>query len=455
MKKVLWLFGINSLFAVTGLGQAALLDEGFETDGHGIRYTASSNGGFYTDRNVHFQRTDGSNIDNESGDYTGFSGMYFWAAEQTGSGDDNSNTEQTIVFKTFNIAGYTDLTISGLFGAGNEVLPRTGFAYDFNDYIRLSYQIDSGAETDVLCFAYEYHGDTFNEPFGLDADCDGEADNLNGTNRLGKALAEYNADIAGTGDSLTVRIRVDVDFMKEEIAFDDIKVSGTLLSNPEPTNHPTAFTATASSQSQINLSWTDATGTDLPRGYVIYASATNSFSTPIDGIPPVPDADLSDGSAVVRVNHGAGSSYRFSSLTALTTYYFQIWAYSNGGSSIDYLTSTPGSTVSGTTLTVIFKEGFETDGHGSRYTVSSGGGFYTGRHDYFTRTDGSDIRITGRGNEAGSASYTGFSGNWFWAAQNTNDDGGDGNPEQTIVFKTDFYCRVYGYDPFRAFWRRQ
>ena len=417
-----------------------IFQEGFETNGHGTRYTASSIGGFQSGPSSYFHRTNGSNIDIHSADaYSGFSGMYFWAAENTGVDTDADMGEETIAFNKVSIAGFTGLSVSGLFAAGNETPPGTSYTYDAHDYIRVSYQVDSRTETDVLCFRTEFHDDNFNEPLGLDADCDGIADNSNGTDRLGTVLTGYSANIPETGDFLTIRIKVAVTGGGEEIAFDDITVAGAPTSELEPSQQPTAFMAVASSD-QIDLSWTDATGADLPTGYVIYASETNLFSDPMDGTPPVIDSDLSNGNAVVTVNNGVGG-YTFTGLTASTTYYFKIWAYSNAGSGIDYLTGPAGSTASGTTLDVIFQEGFETNGHGTRYTASSSGGFYNARHNYFFRLSVDDavddpmnrgIAVSGQLNNA--AGYTGFSGGHFWAAENTGHSDGDDMAEQTIVF---------------------
>ena len=175
--------------------------------------------------------------------------------------------------------------------------------------------------------------------------------------------------------------------------------------DPEPDNQPAGFTATAVSPTQIDLSWTDATGTNVPAGYVIYANRTKSFSVPTNGDEPSIDTDLSDGSAVVTVAHGAGTGHTFTGLTASTTYHFQIWAYSNEGSFIDYLTDPAGPTVSVTTTsgsevngqTVLLEEGFEDDGHTlGRYTASSSGGFNSGDTSHFRRTDGSDITMSGK-----------------------------------------------------------
>jgi len=114
--------------------------------------------------------------------------------------------------------------------------------------------------------------------------------------------------------------------------------SVTAPPNPEPTNHVTGFSATATSYSQIDLSWTDATGANLPAGYLVKANLTGTFDDPVDGTDPATDTNLADGSALVKVAHGARGSYSFTGLTANTHYYFKIWSYSNSGTSINFKT---------------------------------------------------------------------------------------------------------------------
>ncbi len=108
---------------------------------------------------------------------------------------------------------------------------------------------------------------------------------------------------------------------------------------PQPDNYPTLFTATDISDSRIDLSWTDAIGTNLPTGYLILANTTGTFTSPVDGTDPTADSDLSDGSALVKVAHGAKGSYSFSGLSATTQYYFQIYPYANSGTNIDFKTN--------------------------------------------------------------------------------------------------------------------
>lgn len=106
-------------------------------------------------------------------------------------------------------------------------------------------------------------------------------------------------------------------------------------SDPEPSNHVNNFTAFVNGSNQIDLSWSDNDGTQSADGFLIKANTTGSFSAPSDGTDPNEDFDLSDSSAIVKVNHGI-ESHSFTGLSASTQYYFKIWPYTNSGSSIDF-----------------------------------------------------------------------------------------------------------------------
>ncbi len=74
---------------------------------------------------------------------------------------------------------------------------------------------------------------------------------------------------------------------------------------------------------------------------------------------------------------------------------------------------------------IIWSEDFETDGQGTRYTASTP--FNDGSSDHWNRTDGADISNV-------SGVYTNYHETYFWATEDTDDDGGNGSDEQTIVF---------------------
>lgn len=89
----------------------------------------------------------------------------------------------------------------------------------------------------------------------------------------------------------------------------------------------------------IMLTWNDAVGTVIPDGYVIMASATNSFTPPTDGNFLVQDNDLSDGSGMVKVLAGKQFFSGWKNAKASTTYYFKAFSYTNGGNRVNYNTT--------------------------------------------------------------------------------------------------------------------
>lgn len=102
---------------------------------------------------------------------------------------------------------------------------------------------------------------------------------------------------------------------------------------PEPSNHVTDFQSIESGISSIVVSWTGATGSIEPDGYLIKGSDVGygSITAPVDGTAE------SDGGLVKNITSDAGA-YEFSGLNSGSTYYFKIWPYTNSGSFIDYKT---------------------------------------------------------------------------------------------------------------------
>ncbi|HNY03399.1 MAG TPA: endonuclease [Bacteroidales bacterium] len=105
---------------------------------------------------------------------------------------------------------------------------------------------------------------------------------------------------------------------------------------PEPTNHVTGFAASTGTPpySAINLSWTDATGTVIPGGYLVRGSLAgfSAIATPVDGTP------VANGPLDKNIGSGV-QQCTFTDLLPDTTYYFKIFPFTNAGSTIDYKTS--------------------------------------------------------------------------------------------------------------------
>ena len=127
---------------------------------------------------------------------------------------------------------------------------------------------------------------------------------------------------------------------------------GTVTPDPEPSNYPTNFTA-AVNGTDVTLTWTDATGGQLPDKYLLLAS-DGSFNVPTDGTP------VADGELAKNVAYGV-QTVTFSGLQGGKVYHFAIFPYTNSGSNIDYKTDGSYPTVIGTTELIItlFFEDFD------------------------------------------------------------------------------------------------
>jgi hypothetical protein len=119
-----------------------------------------------------------------------------------------------------------------------------------------------------------------------------------------------------------------------------VSVTGSTAMPPvEPTNHVSNFLANSAgiTTSTIKLEWTENDGTNVAEGYLIVAS-DNAVTAPVDKVDPTLDYDLSDGTALVKVNHGT-ATYTFDNLLAGTAYHFGIYPYQGTGSKINFKTA--------------------------------------------------------------------------------------------------------------------
>jgi PKD repeat protein len=140
---------------------------------------------------------------------------------------------------------------------------------------------------------------------------------------------------------------------------------------PEPSNYPTAFTATVYKIS-ITLTWTDATGTQLPSNYLVKVSDQDNITAPVDGVPVPNDFDYSDGIGAINVPYGNETCLAYP-LNGETGYFFKIYPYTNGGANINYKTDGTAPSASATTVPLIHFENFESNSFGTwtMYSVAS------------------------------------------------------------------------------------
>ena len=165
---------------------------------------------------------------------------------------------------------------------------------------------------------------------------------------------------------ITVNVSGDIilDFKQHSTAAGQICIDNIIWTEynagplPEPTNYPTAFTATPSPFT-ISLSWVDAIGEQLPTAYLLLASEFDNIELPVDGIPVPDDPNLMDGFASMNISPG-NQAYQFTSLPNNKQYFFKIFPYTNTGSNINYKTDgvPPNTTATTPNITIINSEDF-------------------------------------------------------------------------------------------------
>jgi hypothetical protein len=194
-----------------------LLTEDFETDGMGIRYTAT--GAFSDGGADYFTRTDLDNAPSGMPAYTGFGGSWFWAAEDVDATENPTGLAQ-LDFSSIDVSAASAIRISIDIGAGSIS------AFDSaDDHVHVQYRIDGGEWATAL--AFENDGNTFNGALRHDADLDGIGEGR----ILGLELLGFSSpDVAVSGSLMDLRIDTLMTSGGEAVAFDTIQV----VAVPEP-----------------------------------------------------------------------------------------------------------------------------------------------------------------------------------------------------------------------------
>ena len=151
----------------------------------------------------------------------------------------------------------------------------------------------------------------------------------------GVNVDDFTSVIASTeipmGNSLQVYVHLKNNSGTEFLRFDNVVVTGTAGNtppDPEPTNHITNLDFTAITATEFTVNWTDATGENLPHGYLVKIS-NGAIVAPTDGVAEVNSA------FVINIAQGLQTA-SFNALTANTTYNVSIFPYSNSEAVIDY-----------------------------------------------------------------------------------------------------------------------
>lgn len=207
----------NPAFTIFDVLGGKLLNESFETDGQGVRYTASPP--FNAGADGHWDR--GTNADFDTLiPYLSGDGAFFWAVEDTDEAPGNGNPIQMLEFTGINIAGHTELEFNGLFAATQQFLGN-GFPYNAGqgEHVKVLYQVNGGGFQNGLWFTANV-----NSHLALDTNFDGAGDGA----ELVDVFLPYSFSIPD-GNTLDLRIEVKADSASEEVAFDSLMVIGNYV----------------------------------------------------------------------------------------------------------------------------------------------------------------------------------------------------------------------------------
>ncbi|MFT5666482.1 MAG: hypothetical protein ACI9DK_000667, partial [Vicingaceae bacterium] len=217
------------LFMTLGaIGQTTFYTESFESSS-GFSYPNGN--GVGTSTQDFFDRTDSAGAPpQEVFNYTGFNGSFFIAGEDI-DGALTSSLGQ-VYLDNIDISGKSNLQFTAAFASGTNI-DIDGAA----DSISVEVRIDNGNWVVVGRFradssTFTSSSGPFNGQFAEDTNGDGYGD---GT-RLTGNFTDFSWPIMGSGDSLDVRISMDLQSGDEEAAFDHVRVSG---SNATPSTNYT------------------------------------------------------------------------------------------------------------------------------------------------------------------------------------------------------------------------
>jgi hypothetical protein len=242
--------------------------------------------------------------------------------------------------------GFTNHTLNGINWTGVQaIIPTTPLAADwFNgtrslrlrgystSIVEMTQNKPNGIGT--ISFNYQLYGSDSQVSWLIDYSTDNGSNWINiGTITAGATVTNFsnNVNVAG---NIRIRIRHNSGgntSTNRRMNIDDFIITDYVASaNPEPTNHPTTFGCTTISSSEINLTWTDATGGQEPDGYLIKWSDVSyaDITDPTDG-------STANGPNSTTVAQGV-ETVAVSGLSQNTNYFFKIYPYTNSGANIDY-----------------------------------------------------------------------------------------------------------------------
>ena len=189
-----------------------LLAEGFETDGHGVRYTANPYPG--TPSNFYFFKRGDDNTIDFSTNPTNEEGSFYFGARRTGFSTLPITCDVTT--NPTNITGYSNIEVCVLLALG-----RNNMSVAANNHMTVEYNVD-GLGWNTLA-TFRPPSGTFPSGLAEDTNNDGFGD---GT-ALSTTFQDFCYQVPATGANIEVRVSTDMSGSSlRQSAFDFIRVKG-------------------------------------------------------------------------------------------------------------------------------------------------------------------------------------------------------------------------------------
>ncbi|MDA3870752.1 MAG: T9SS type A sorting domain-containing protein [Candidatus Marinimicrobia bacterium] len=303
MKKVIVLL-IGILLIISMIFGSTIKELNFETaGGYSTNITEFSDGS-----DDFFTRTDSTNISDEY-NVTNVQGSWYFAAQDIDG--EGATLPVTLTLDDIDINGYTDLSFSIYLAEDDDGVSQD---WDDVDYVHIDYDIDNSGSFSNLIWL-ENDGSQYNTAPFLDTDFDGIGDST----EITSVFTKFENNIDTTGSTIDIRITFNLNSGDEDIAIDEILITGNYSAGVE---NPTNFISTASSISEIDLSWGKNSNDD---SVMITYSMDGNFGTPTDSTYYSIDDTISGGGTVIYKE--IGTSFNHSSLSANTKYYYKAMSF--------------------------------------------------------------------------------------------------------------------------------
>lgn len=203
---------LAALSAAAGIAQAGdLYYQDFESTSGYTTITEFSDG-----TEDYYHRTNGGGM-HSSVNYNGATGYYFAGQDLDGEG---AGLPIEMTTDTFSIAGATDILFSVDLAEDDD---GSNQDWDGPDFVSFEYSIDGGAWTNIFTVESDIAINAFN----------GEPE-VNGV-AVTDTFSTFSADLSAlSGSTLAIRVLWDLDSGDEDLAIDNIRVTGNVVVVPLP-----------------------------------------------------------------------------------------------------------------------------------------------------------------------------------------------------------------------------